>query len=99
MRASHRPRCDCALLPGTPSKIAISRESFEVPRQRRLTPAERVLDSENAIGEESSVTFCRSIRARCVGHVSSIRSPLIVNGIKLLQETFPCPASYTHLRA
>ena len=52
-------------------------------------PAERLLNSNNAIGEKSSVSPCCSVFARRDGHLSSMRSPLIVNGIKLLHETFP----------
>lgn len=56
---------------------------------KEYTPAERVLDSENAIGEKSSVTHCRLMRARREDHMSTMRSPLIVNGLNLLHMTFP----------
>jgi hypothetical protein len=65
------------------------KKSFEVARQRKLHPAELVLDSENAIGEKSSHNLCNSMRERRDGFVSSMQSPSIVNRIKLLQDTFP----------
>ena len=42
-----------------------------------------MLNSKNVIGEKASVAACCSVFARRDGHVSSMRSPLIVNGIKL----------------
>ncbi len=76
------------------SKIAISKESFQDPAKEGYTAAERVLDSEIAIGEKSSVNHCRSMRARRKGHMSSMRSPLIVNGLNLLHKTFPTFPSF-----
>jgi hypothetical protein len=53
-----------------------------------------VLNSNNAIGEKSSVTACCSVFARRDGHVPSMRSPLIV-GIELLRQSCFSPFRYS----
>jgi len=70
------------------------KKSFEVARQNRLHPAELALDSENEIGEKSSHTLCGSMRKHPDGFVSSMQSPLTVNEIRRLQDTFPLRSGF-----